>query len=248
MIKKFVEFNKAWCLDFLEKHPLDKKNINNVYRKIVKKHLREGMLIYDVGGGKNCRYLSDIDFDTMEVVTLDISDEELDLNTGIKEKIQCDVCKTIPIPKGNVDMITSSSVCEHLLDPKSYYENAYNALKPGGTFINMFPCRYAVFATINRILPKEFARKVLYFFLPGAKKDCGFPAYYERLYFDQVMEDLKNQGFEVTGVYTRYLQCDYYIFLIPLFLLNYAWDALTKALGLRNLASHMLVVAKKPEK
>lgn len=155
MIKQFVEFNKKWCLDFLDKHPLDSKNINNVYRKIVKKHLGNDMLIYDIGGGKNCRYVEDIDFETMRVVSLDISDEELDANERIKEKIQCDVCKTIPIPYGNVDMITSSSVCEHLTDPKAYYKNAYEALKPGGYFINMFPCRYAIFATINRLLPKE---------------------------------------------------------------------------------------------
>lgn len=247
MIKEFVDFNRKWCLDFLERHPLDEKNINKVYRKVVRKHLSDGMLIYDVGGGKNCRYLSDVDFDTMEVISLDISQEELDANLGIKEKIQCDVCKTIPTPYGKVDMITSSSVCEHLKSPKRYYENAYRALKPGGMFINMFPCRYAIFATINRLLPKEFAQKVLYFFLPGAKKDCGFPAFYERLYFDQVVSDLRNQGFIVRGIYTRYLQCDYDIFCIPLFLINYAWDALTKALGLRNLASHMLVVAEKPE-
>ncbi len=244
MLKKFMQKNRNWCEEFLKTHPLDAKNINNVYLKAVKKYLKDAGIVYDVGGGKHCRYIDFVGEGTM-VYALDISAEELDANSGIKEKIVTDVCKDIPIPYGKVDMITSSSVVEHLTEPVKYYENAYNALKSGGIFINMFPCRYAVFAMVNRVLPKKFARNLLYFFQPGAKKDCGFPAYYKGLYYKRVIKDLRDRGFRIKGVYLRYLQADYYTFFVPLFLVNYVWDAAMKKLGIKNGATHMLIVAEK---
>lgn len=242
---KFRDFNRSWCLNFLEKHPLDKKNINEVYEKTVADYLKPGMIIYDVGGGKHCRYIRHIDRSSMYLFALDISDEELEFNLNLDGKIVTDVCEAIPTPYGKVDMITSSSVCEHLKNPKKYYKNAYKALKPYGLFINMFPCRFAIFAIINRILPKEFAKKLLFLFLPGARKDCGFPAYYEDLWYKKIKEDYKKAGFRIEKIYFRYLQADYYTFFIPLFLLNYLWDYLMKKLGLKNMCTHMMVVARK---
>lgn len=244
---KFREWNRQWCLHFLEMHPLDKQDINRVYEKTVASYLEPDMLIYDVGGGKHCRYRKSIDKETMMIYALDISDEELAANTGLDGKIVTDVCKKIPIPYGQVDMITSSSVCEHLKNPFDYYENASKALKKDGVFINLFPCRYAIFAMINRILPKKFAKNLLYFFLPGAKKDCGFPAYYEDLYYKKIIDDYHKAGFKIEKIYLRYLQADYYTFFIPLFLINYAWDACMKKFRCKNFCTHMMIVARKKQ-
>ena len=244
-MSNYTEWSKNWCLKFLDKHPLEKKNINKVYEDTIARYLKPGIVVYDAGGGKRCRYIKRVDKESMYVFALDISDEELNFNLGVDGKFVTDVCENIPTPYGKVDMITSSYLCQHLINPKRFYKNAYKALKPYGLFINMFPCRYSVFATINRLLPEDVSKKILNHFLPNAEDDCDYSATYENLWYSKVIQDYRKAGFRVEKIYLRYLQADYYHYCIPLFLLNYLWDWIMKKLQLKNFASHMMIVARK---
>lgn len=241
----FTEWNKNWCYRFLQKHPIDKKNVNTVYEETVSKCLRPGIIVYDAGGGNHCRYIKHIDRDNMYVFALDLSEEELSINYGTDGGFVTDISKDIPIPYGQVDMITSSMVCEYLENPIKYYKNAYKALKPYGLFINLFTCRYSNFATMNRLLPKEFVNKFVEHFLPSQDIDSETTTYYEGLWYSKVKSDYKKAGFRIEKIYLNYSQCNYYNFFIPLFLINYIWDWLMKKFKMKNMCSHMLIMARK---
>lgn len=242
---KFIEWNKNWCFKFLERHPLDRRNINNVYVNTVAKYLRPGNIIYDVGSGKHCKYIKSVDKDSMYVFALDNSEEELLYNQQVDGTIVADVCDIIPIPYGKVDIITSSNLCEYLTNTKKFYKNAYKALKPYGLFINMFPCRYGLSSIIKRLLPKDLTKKVMDYFSLNTGEEENLTCYYDGLWYKKIKEDYKNAGFRIEKIYLRYLQCDYYNFFIPLFLINYFWDWCMKKLRIKKMCSHMLIVARK---
>ncbi len=247
IVRKFIDCNKKISNDFLRRHPLShNENVNELYKEAVKKYIKDDSIIYDIGGGKHCHYINEIDKKNVYVCAVDISKEELEVNALVNEKIVSDVCKKIPLPYGQVDMITSSSVLEHLLDPQAFFLNASESLKAGGMFIHTCPSRYAIFAVINRILPQKLSRKVLFFFLPEAKRTSGFPAYYINLYYKKIKKMLKKAGLELLYFIPQYRQCSYFSFFYPLFLLTYFWDFLMKKLKLKNMSAYFLIVARKP--
>lgn len=245
ILRKFMEKNKKISENFLNKNWQD-KSIYDIYVSTVAKHIKDNDIMYDIGGGKRLMYGKALKNHNAKVYGVDISDKELEANAEVCGKIVTDVCREIPLPHGKVDMITSSSVLEHLRQPEAFFANAYKSLKPGGYFIHVCPCRYAVFAVINRLLPHKLSRKILFFFKPEAKGTCGFPAYYKELYMDGIKKMLDDTGFELVGCYTDYRQSSYYTFFFPLFLINYGWDRLMYRLRLKNMAAYILFVAKKP--
>lgn len=244
-LRRFINWNKKISHRFLEKHPIERESIRDTYIQDVVSSISDNMIIYDIGGGKNCTYVRQIGDKNTQVYAVDISADELEQNALVQGKIVSDVCKKIPIPYGQVDMITSSSVLEHLTDPEEFFKNAYNSLKAGGYFIHLCPCRYALFATINRILPKKLSRKILFSIHPDKKKTCGFPTYYKKLYYSEIEKMLNRQNFELLRCTFSYQEVGYYTFFFPLFIVLYAWCLIRRKLNIKNSASYILFVARK---
>ena len=117
------------------------------------------------------------------IIALDISQEELDYNHDVDEKIVFDITSgnKVPLDDDSVDMITSRYVLEHLKNLDNAFSEVSRILKPGGKFISLFPNKFTLFAIINQILPHWLARKILFSINPGAKGHCGFRAYYKQM-------------------------------------------------------------------
>jgi SAM-dependent methyltransferase len=203
-------------------------------------------LVVDVGGGKSCPFAANRDPSRgTRIVAVYISLEELEQNLDVDEKRIADIMRELPFKDGEVDLLVSRSVLEHLEDIERFLENSSRVLKQGGHIIHMFPSKYAPFALINQLLPNSIARRLLFSIYPDAKGIAGFPASYDRCYYSAIVSLLAKHGFELVDVDLSYYQSHYFAFFLPLFLLSAFYETAVHALGAKNLCAYILLVARK---
>jgi ubiquinone/menaquinone biosynthesis C-methylase UbiE len=247
-VRRFMRANQAVSATIADRLPHAKPNLHEVYTEAVGEHVRasnEGLVI-DVGGGRTCPFAHyRRPGSRVKIVALDISAEELALNHDVDETRVADVAQEMPFDDSTVDLVTSSSVLEHVKDVEGFVRNASHALKPGGAFIHVFSCRYAPSALLNRFLPNWLTRRILHFVIPGSEGILGFPAYYNRCYASAVRAMLDRNGLEVIELRAGYFAADYFGFFVPVFLGVAGYELITCALNAENLAPVLLVVARK---
>lgn len=225
-------------------------NVQREYERVVGAYMnaRPRQLVVDVGGGKRCQFAKYRDPRVgARIVAVDVDPAELELNDDVDEKRVADASQRLPFADGEVDLVASRSVLEHLRDVEGFVREAYRVLRPGGYTIHVFPSKYAPFSLANRALPRKLSARLVHFFVPGSKKILGFPAYYDRTYPAGMRRVLRDAGFDVVDERVTYYQAEYFAFLFPAYALNAAYELLISWLGVRNLAAAVLVVARKPE-
>lgn len=250
MIREIMAANRKLC-DKIEPHlpqvSLD-ANISDTYVRSIVKYMNSspGQVIVDVGAGKSSPYVKyrNPELKT-KIIGVDISEEELKDNLDVDEKRVANIMVDLPFEPDEVDLLLSSSVLEHLVNVESFIARSRRVLKPGGYFIHMFPSKFAPFALMNQALPNSVARKVLYFAIPDSRGKLGFPAFYDRTYYSGISRLLKQHNFEVVSVQLGYYQSPYFKFLFPLFLVSAIYEMLIRALGAKDLAAYVLVIARK---
>ncbi len=206
---------------------------------------RPGQLVVDVGGGKSLRYAGLLRPGEAHVVAVDISAEELAGNTEVAETRVADVTERLPFEDAEVDVLTSSSVLEHLPDVEAFLDEAARVLKPGGVMVHIFPGRYAAFAVLNRALPEGLKRWLLYRLYPQTVGVCGFPAFYDHCTPSAMEKACRERGFEVKTTVRYYGSADYFTVFFPLFLLFLTWEIAAWAVGARDLAAQVLLEARR---
>jgi len=245
-VKRFFRWNKRVADAFWRKCGYSDRRLYRYYEDKVRSLVREGMLVYDVGGGGDCCYADcKEDAGEFKIVGVDIEDVRLKENAKVDEMIVADITKEIPLPYGQIDMLTSSSVLEHLSNQEAFVQNAYGALKDGGYLVSVFPSKFALFALLNRLLTNRVARKVLFFVYPNLKGANGFRAYYDKTYYTRFYRLLEENGFTVLDMKCNYYQSDYFGFFLPFYCLSLLWDAFCRLFKIKNLASQLCVTAVK---
>jgi SAM-dependent methyltransferase len=204
-------------------------------------------VILDVGGGKECPFLPHLENpDQCLIVAIDISENELRTNKDVRNRVIADASATsFPFAPAAVDFIASRSVVEHLPDVARFFANCAEVLRPGGYAIHTFPCKYAPFALLNRILPNRMAQRILYFAYPEWEAVCGFPAHYDHCCYSEIMRLADDCGLQVVRVEIRYYQAIYYTFFFPLYLIILAYDLTIYFLDTRDLACQLLVFTRR---
>ncbi len=227
-----------------------KRHLHTVYKYEVAALInrRPGQLALDIGGGKDCPFVPFIaDPQGHLIVALDCAEEELRRNRSVEARIVADAAtEGWPIRGGAVDIVVSRSVMEHLHDNAAFLGNCARALRPGGVMVHTFPCKFAPFALINQLLPNRASRRLIAWFQPQWQDDCGFLAFYDRLYFSSLRDMLASHGFVNAKFTFRYYQSIYFDFFFPLYLAMLLYDLVAAGLGIRNLACAILVTAERP--
>jgi len=199
--------------------------------------------VADVGGGKSLRYATYIPSGT-RIIAVDLSEAELSENHQVAETRIADVTRHLPFDDGEVDLLTSSSVLEHLHDVRGFLDEAARVVKPGGAMIHLLPSRYASFAILNRALPERLKRRLLFSLFPDTEGFCGFPAHYDRCYYTAIVRECEQRGFRLASVSVGYYgSSDYYSVFFPVFLLSLIWEMFAWALRLRDLGAQLVVEA-----
>jgi SAM-dependent methyltransferase len=163
----------------------------------------------------------------------------------VDEKRVADVTHSLPFTDGEVDLLASRYVLEHLGDLGPFLSEAHRVLKPGGLMVHLLPSRYAPFALLGRVLSHRTAEKVLYHLKPEAREVSGFPAVYRDCWESALRRRLEEAGFEVVEVRRGYYQSRYYSFFVPFYLASAVYEMAARALGLKALAAYLLIVARK---
>ena len=249
-VRVFINFNKK-CYSAISKiFPNTKFSVYSYYREQVRANLRDGIAILDIGGGKHCAFAEDCRrFNGVKIIALDVSAEELEYNHDADEKIVADIASgaRVPLDDSSADLVTSSSVLEHLKDLDIAFSEVSRILKPGGKFISELPCRFTFFAIINRMLPNWLARKILFSIMPETKGLCGFKAYYDRCYYSALKKLLSKHGFINADFGFSYGQSGYFSFFVPFAFIVMLWDFLMYIFRAKTLSSYVCFTATKGE-
>jgi SAM-dependent methyltransferase len=138
--------------------------------------------VAELGGGAN-PMVADTDrwgF-AQERVVVDISATELAKADGEVQTRVADLCKPIEDGHDAYDLVFSKMLCEHLPDARTFHENCFKILRPGGLSVHFFPTLYTLPFVINRLVPENLTRSMLRRVQPVRFTDPKlqkFPAYY----------------------------------------------------------------------
>jgi ubiquinone/menaquinone biosynthesis C-methylase UbiE len=250
-LQAFAAINRKVCSRVGAFLPQAKVDIFSEYTETVASLLHGRpykAIVIDVGGGKECpfaRIPNGAGNENSAIIAADVCEEELRHNHDVDGKVVADIVRGLPFRTHAADLITSRSVLEHIEDVGRFVGQATEVLKLDGYWIHLFPSKFAPFALINQLLPKSISKALVYFFLPGFKGICGFPAAYDKCYYSAMRKLLVKNGFELVEVKTNYYQSPYFDFCFPLFAVSAAYEVLVRLLGLKNLAAYVLVVARR---
>jgi ubiquinone/menaquinone biosynthesis C-methylase UbiE len=249
LVNRFMFANKAICQRVERGLPNARVDLRTGYEHVVAQYMNScpGAVVADIGGGRSSAFASlRSPQSTARIVAVDVSATELELNADADEKRVADVTRNLPFGDGDVDLVTSSAVLEHLRPLEVFVAESSRVLKPGGYAIHYFSTKFALYAIANQLLPQPISKRIIHFIAPGTEGIVGFPAYYDRCYASAITRMHEAHGFELLELRASYYQSDYFHFLVPLYLVSALWDLASYAAGVKNLASYLLLVARKP--
>jgi ubiquinone/menaquinone biosynthesis C-methylase UbiE len=252
LLARFIAANQRLSKATEDRMPARfKRHIQTLYKHKTAQlvNRRAGQVVLDIGGGKECPFLHYLDAAVPHlIIALDLSEEELRRNRQLKHKIVADAAANrFPFRDASADLVVSRSVVEHVRDNAAFFANCARVLRPGGSMVHAFPGKYAPFALVNQLLPNRLARRLVGYLHPEwlEEDNYGFLAFYDRCYFSAVRDLLDCNGFENLDFEFLYYQSIYFNFCFPLYVLMLAYDLIASTLGIRNLASGIVVTAER---
>lgn len=184
-------------------------------------------------------------------VAIDISPEEL-AKAGTEVETQvADLCQPILTGHNAYDLVFSTTLCEHLPDPRTFHENCFKLLRPGGLSVHFFPTLFAFPFVINKLIPERASHAVLNK-IHRVRLEHGkygkFPAYYRWTTgpTPRAIKRFEGVGFEVVefrGAFGHH----YYYQIPPLHKLELAKSKFLLRHPAPGLTSYAIVVLRKPE-
>jgi 2-polyprenyl-6-hydroxyphenyl methylase/3-demethylubiquinone-9 3-methyltransferase len=214
---------------------------------VVPDFLQANAAIYDVGGGKR-PYLTPEAKQALgaRVVGVDIDGDELAHapDGAYDETITADIAHLQG--RGDADLVICQTVLEHVRDIDGSMSAIASMLKPGGRALIFVPCRNALFARLNLLLPETVKRKVLYFVDPRTAHAQGFPSHYKGCTPDGLRKRAEQSGLEVEREQLYWTSSYFYAF-VPAYLVWRTWLLAAKVLGVRNMCETFTLVLRKPE-
>ena len=204
--------------------------------------------IYDLGGGSNPRISrEDKEHLRLILIGLDIDADELaSAPAGVYDHtIVADLCSFVG--NAEADAVICQSTLEHVHDTRGAMYALATLAKPGGRIFIFSPCRNAVFARLNLILPENVKQHLLFALFPEkAQKHNGFKAYYDQCTPRQI-EALARANNLVVEERRLFWTSSYFTAFTPLFIAWRLWQLLAY-LTLRENAAETFayILRKKP--
>ncbi|MCC6792699.1 MAG: methyltransferase domain-containing protein, partial [Thermomicrobiales bacterium] len=208
---------------------------------------RPNQRIYDVGGGKR-PYLTAHRKQQLRstVIGIDIDRDELDLAPAgdYDETVAADIATVAGT--GDGDLVICQAVLEHVRNVDGAVAAIASLLKPGGHALVFVPCRNALFARLNLLLPERAKRKLLFALYPRMSRHQGFPSHYNDCTPSALSRRAAAHGLEVERV-TTYWTSEYFYAFFPAYLAWRAWLTVARTLRLNDFCETFTIVLRKPE-
>lgn len=207
--------------------------------------LPDGAVVLDLGGGRRCIYAGEVDPPgRVKLIAVDISPEELALNTDVDETRVADVSKQIPMQDASCDLILSRALLEHVAGVPEAAREMARVLHTGGTALHFVPCRYSIFGIAARLLPFGPLLRLTMKLAPWFRDEAfGFKIYYDHCYPSALERAFRAAGFKDVQTEVSW-SCDaYFTGVYPLYLLHAAYEQIVRRLRIRRLAAYVIVRA-----
>jgi SAM-dependent methyltransferase len=215
-------------------------------KEVVPAFLRPKICIYDVGGGKR-PYLSSDAKQGLEarVVGIDINPDELALapEGAYDSSIAADIATVKG--QGDADLVICQAVLEHVRDVDGAVRALASILSPGGEALIFVPCRNALFARLNLLLPERVKRAVLFALYPRMSRHQGFPSFYRDCTPSGLSRLAIRHGLQVKQINTFWTS-EYFYAFFPAYVVWRLWLIFARTLGMRDFCETFSIVLQKP--
>lgn len=189
----------------------------------VSKFIESGMHVYDVGGGKNPFFSVDAKNKlNLHVTGLDIDQNELLRSPpgAYDSTIAADISNYRG--SGDADIVICKALLEHVRDNASSFAALASMIKPGGKILIFVPSNYALFAQLNKLMPEELKKLLLFKLFPETRQGQGFPSFYDKCTPNQFKVLAKKFGLHVVDS-RHYYVSSYFSFFFPLYVAWRLW-------------------------
>jgi ubiquinone/menaquinone biosynthesis C-methylase UbiE len=244
LLQRFLQANRRLSARFDRRDDVALYARYDAYVGRALRALPDGGIVADVGGGRSCSFAGSLPPEhALTIVAVDESADELAANRTVARTMVADVSRDIPFADGEVDLLVSRTLLEHVPDVQGAATAMARVLKPGAQTIHLLPCRYALFAIAARIMPFGLAKRLLHFAIPESKGIVEFEVVYDRGHPRALEQVFTAAGFREVTVECTWDQAGYFHSLFPLFLLVLLYQRLAALCRVRVLASYAIVRA-----
>jgi len=211
-------------------------------------HVRPGMLIYDIGGGKHPLVDSDKKTELgLRVTGLDVDASELArAPAGCYDNVCCcDIAEYRGLAEA--DLVICQATLEHVHDNTKAIAAIASVVKPGGLVAIFAPSRYAAYARLNLLLPEKVTHQMLDFVCPTNQGSHGFRAYYDNCSIRELSALGRRNGLEVVAFHRYYLS-GYFGVFFPAYVIWRLWFLVNYAIDRERAAETFTIIFRKPLK
>jgi SAM-dependent methyltransferase len=210
------------------------------------RELPDAATVLDLGGGRRCVYAQAVPRGrNIRLVAVDISAEELAANEDVTDTRVADISKELPFADGSVDLVLSRALLEHVPDVPAAVRHMARVLKPGGVALHLVPGRYSLFGLAARLLPFRPLLGLVHLVMPWTRGQVEFDVRYDHCHPAALERLFREAGCRNVEVEVCWAQPGYFLALFPLFVAHAAYEWVVRRLGVRRLASYMIVRAER---
>lgn len=227
----------------LERYYADSAHPYKLFERAVDAHVTPAKVLLDAGCGRSAPVLRKYLGRAGRLVGVELVDF-VDVPAGI-ETHSSDLAR-LPLADGEVDVIMSRSVFEHLADPAAVYAEFRRVLRPGGVVVFLTANMWDYGTLVARLVPNRYHARIVAK-VEGRSEEDTFPTQYktntrrdvERL---AAGAGLRVESFEYLSQYPNYL-----MFNGALFFLGMCFEkVVARWNALRFLRGWILVTLRKP--
>ena len=250
LARRFVVRQRRWSEQFDRLLPAKYRiDGNDDFKEtILPRYLRPHTTIYDVGSGRSPYITPELKRSyNLTVVGIDIDQNELD--HAPPNCYDRTICADLTALKGNgdADLVICEATLEHVKDTEAAFAALSTLPKPGARVAIFVPCRNAVYARLNRLLPEGLKRFLLFNLFPeAAQRHDGFKAYYNKCTPKDFRRMALTYGLEVE-LEKCYFLSNYFGFFLPLYVAWRLWALSFHALTGNQAAEAFVVVLRRSE-
>jgi len=251
MLRRFIDLNRRLCLllDRIWPYPLASSFWSSyVERAGEAARTAAPPRVIDVGAGRETPYAMLVAGQPLELIGVDVIAEDMEANGTLTRRVVSDiVVDGLPADVHGAGLVTSRMVLEHIPDLDRFASEILAATAPGGRSIHLFAGRYSLFAVLNRLLPDEVSRRLLFALRPESAEVGGFVTYYDRTHPPAAEGVFRQAGFTDVHTDVSYQVSQYMHFFFPLFVVARIWETVVHRLQIASLGSFVLLTARRPD-
>jgi 2-polyprenyl-6-hydroxyphenyl methylase/3-demethylubiquinone-9 3-methyltransferase len=249
LLQMFVATQQRWCriFDTALNGRFAVDGASHFGRVFVPAQVRPNMTVYDVGGGKHPFFGNETKAQLrLKVYGIDITEQELkEAPVGAYDGVICrDICSYAG--DGTADLVVCQAVLEHVNDTDAAVHSFASLLKPGAAALVFVPCRNAIFARLNTILPEKLKRTILFTLFPTTQRAHGFPAHYDRCAPRDFIAMARVNNLQVEAIESYYMSA-YFSFFLPAHIMWRIWQGLSLSVVGDQACESFSVVLRKPQ-